>query len=675
MTNAIKRFPVAGLMAVLGASLPTLSIPTAEGVINAGLQPYDLFKSRYSRALALEILEVDQAGLKLKCKVTKVIKGKAEASDHVHLEFDKALADVLEGAVQDGDIKVGDAIAVFAGRKRASRDFMLYANSFYLGKIQEPGEWKIDRTGQGAAGVNGEQLNTLAGTWNGATPQLIKLLEDAAAERDHFPRKAYVRFKEDILLDKLEGPIHAISVFDIEGDGDEDIVACSEKGDRIYLQTDPMVFVDATEKLGVDSSSSSCAFADINADGLNDFLAGPVLYLGQFADNKFSFKKTELLPLDLGKNLKTATFAELDGDGYPDVLASVSGGGLRVLMNPGKKDGAFSDATATVGLDQTDCGSGGDGYVTAGDWSGDGRTDLFYAFGPGYLLVQGKDGRFSPLDHGVEFKFTVGAEDQAGQTGAGVFMPILQNDRLDLVVPMEESWLVIANENGVPRDVTRWGNEISEGSNDHLSTIGGDWNLDGHLDFYTVSKADNGHNRYIINRGYGSFMLAPVHKHYEHVFKGPSNERGGWASGTGDLNDDGAPDLVVGNGHGELSLLVNDTLEVRKPIEHPQREVAVLEKTHLLQVRVLGRTGATNARIRLLDAEGRVIGRRDLGANSSGGSWSSSRVTFAVRQPGVCQLEVRYSDGFEKKQKVDLTKAPRLEVNVSRGDKSGSEEW
>ena len=326
-------------------------------------------------------------------------------------------------------------------------------------------------------------------------------------------------------------------------------------------------------------------------------------------------------------------------------------------------------------MDQAECGAGTDAYVTPGDWNNDGRIDLFLAAGKGLLLLQSEKGTFALKEHNVEFKFTTGADDKTGMTGAGVMMPVLQNEQVDLVVPMEESWLVIANNKGEAQDVTRWGNEISEGSNDHLSTIGEDLNLDGHLDLFTVSRADNGHNRFIINRGYGSFMLAPTHKHYEHVFKGPSSERGGWSSATGDLNNDGAPDLVVGNGHGEVTLILNDTLAVRKPIEHPQREVAVLEKTHLLQVRVMGTKGVTNARLRLLDESGRVIGRRDLGANVSGGSCGSTRVTFAVRQPGVCQLEVRYSDGLERKQKVDLTKEALVAINVDRGEKSDLEKW
>ena len=46
-----------------------------------------------------------------------------------------------------------------------------------------------------------------------------------------------------------------------------------------------------------------------------------------------------------------------------------------------------------MGLDRASCGAGGDGFVTPGHWNDDLRTDLFYAAGGGYLLVQNDCGR------------------------------------------------------------------------------------------------------------------------------------------------------------------------------------------------------------------------------------------------------------------------------------------
>ncbi|MFC7336382.1 FG-GAP repeat domain-containing protein [Haloferula chungangensis] len=663
-------FPVKKL--ILAALLVTAS--EAPAVINVGLQPADLFESRYDRVLILTIDAIDTTAGTISCKVDKALKGQAAAND-ITLKFDPSLNAVLAGAVADGDIKVGDPVAVFAGRKRRSGDFMLYANAFYLGSATTPGEWSITATSAEMAGSDGEQIGTLAGTWNGSTERLVQMLEDIAAGRDHFPRKAYVRFKEDQLLTKLDGPVNAVAAFDLEGDGDEDIIACSSEGDRIFLQTDPMKFIDATEHLGIESSSVSCAIADVDGDGLNDLLTGATLHLGKFENNRFGFSKSDLLPESLSENLKTATFAEIDGDGFPDILASIVGGGVRVFKNPGEAGGKFTDVSEAMGLLKPECGAGSNGYVTPGDWNGDHRTDLFLASGPGYLLVQNDAGQFGPVHHGIDFKFTVGIDETPGITGAGVFLPLIEPGKLELLVPMEESWLIVHNDNGKPTDITRWGNEISEGSNDHLSSIAEDLNLDGHVDFFTVSRADNGHNRFIINRGYGSFMLAPTHKHYEHVFKGPANERGGYASATADLNDDGAPDLVIGNAHGEVTIILNDTLEARTPIEHPPTEIARLEKVRLLQVRCLGRKGLVGASVQVLDANGRTVARRDIGSNVSSGSLSSARVTLAIREPGKYQLKVRFSDGLEKIQEVDLSEQARVTVDLERGDSVESDEF
>ena len=92
--NTQKLFPVFGWLLVV------LIVP-AQAVINAGLQPYDLFKSRYSRALVLEVTAVEASGLK--CKVVKTIKGKEEAKPEIDLQFDAPLVEVLESAVADGD--------------------------------------------------------------------------------------------------------------------------------------------------------------------------------------------------------------------------------------------------------------------------------------------------------------------------------------------------------------------------------------------------------------------------------------------------------------------------------------------------------------------------------------------------------------------------------------------
>lgn len=661
---------------LLGALLLTaLFSAPVHAVINVGLQPYDLYQTRYSQVSILEITRVDAAAGVLETKVLRTLKGRLKVGDAVKLELTAGMKSVMPEAIAQGDFVAGAKAVVFAGRTRRPKDLMVYAGSFFLGEMTAPNHWSLDKSGTAMTGVDGQEISTLAGTWNGLTDQLVALVEDIAAGRDHFPNKAYARFQKDIVLDKLDGPVTGIAIYDIEGDGDEDIIACSAAGDRIFLQSNPMQFANATDALGLKTKSPSCSLADANADGLADLLAGAVLHLGRFENNRFRYEPVDWLPADLATGLKSAAFVELDGDGYPDVVASIADGGLRAFRNPGAKGGAFADVTAAMGLARKECGAGANGFFAPGDWNGDKRSDLFYAAADGFLLVQDEAGVFQPVKHGIDFKFSSGPSGAPGMTGAGVFFPVLNTGRMDLVVPLTDGWIVVANDNGKPRDITAWGNEISEGSNDHLATIGDDWNLDGHVDLFTVSQANNGHNRYIVNRGYGSFMLATVHKAFEQMFQGPAIESGGRSLASGDLNDDGAPDLVIGGGSGHVTIILNDTLATRAPMPHPPREIAVLEKTRLLTVRVLGTRGVVNARIRITDADGRFVARRDLGMNVANGNWDPTQVTFALRQPGKYKVAVAYADGFERTTDVDLTEKPRTTINVDRGEKAKDDEF
>jgi len=458
----------------------------AHAVINVGLQPYDLFQSRYKQVVILTIDTVEpQAGL-VYCKVTESLKGKIGVGQKIQLSFVGDMKQMVAQYDEQGDFKPGKPIVCLAGRTRRTKDLMIYANGFYLGQMTDVAHWTLDKSGQAMTGVDGQAINTLAGTWNGSTEQLARMVRDIAAGRDFFPRKAYARFAEDRLLDDLDKPVTGIAVYDLEGDGDLDIVACSHAGDQIYLQVKPNEFVNATDTMGIQSRSRTCSLADMNGDGLTDMLLDQTLYLGQFAEKRFQFAKGKTLPIGSDKPLKSAQWVELNGDGYPDVLVSLAGGGLRAFQNlmPGSQ--GFTETTEKMGLDQDLCGVGLDGLVTVGDWNGDGRCDVFYAAAQGFLLQQTPQGQFEAIPHAVSFQFNSGAQGKPGLTGAGAFLPVFQPDVMDLVVPLEEGWLIIANHKGLPVDVTDWGNEISEGSQAHLATIGADLNLDGYWDFYTI---------------------------------------------------------------------------------------------------------------------------------------------------------------------------------------------
>ncbi|MDF7826629.1 VCBS repeat-containing protein [Pontiellaceae bacterium B12227] len=639
-----------------------LVVGSAHAVINPALQP-DVYFQKYDNVVVLEIDAIDPAAAKLKCSVVKAIKGSYQAEQPVTVVFTGALAGQVAERAADGSLAKGDQFPVFAGkpsRRKSKRQIRMYADEFLVGEVQETNLFHIGVASDMETDSEGKQVNTLAGIYCGMTSQLIRMLEDMAADREYYPRKAYVKFKPDLLIDELPASVEGAAMFDLNGDGMEDLVACSPKGDRIFLQVEPMQFSNATDKLGVKSASVSCSVADVDCDGLADLMLGTTLYKGTF-EKSFALVQTDWLKVDDMEGFKSASFVELNGDGYPDVVASFKGKGLRAFLNPGKDKRSMVDVTAAMGLPTE-----GNGYFVPGDWNRDNRTDLFYADGGGFVFVQNDQGVFQPLEHDVDFSFKTGL-DEYGKTGAGVFMTSYKPDQMDLVVPIEKDWLIVANEGGVPTDITGYGNEISEGSDYHFATAAADLNVDGYVDIYTVCDQQK-ENRYIINRGYGSYMHAKVHVDEKPLFKGPAHGSGGRSLALGDVNNDGAPDILIGNEKGQLFLIVNDTLSMRQETELMKKDEKRLMDVRLCSVRVLGPKGVVGAKVRLIDASGAVIGRRDLGGNVASGCTSPDAVCFAVPRPGTYKVNVAYADGHTRDFDVDLTSEKRISIVAERGD-------
>ena len=163
-------------------------------------------------------------------------------------------------------------------------------------------------------------------------------------------------------------------------------------------------------------------------------------------------------------------------------------------------------------------------------------------------------------------------------------------------------------------------------------------------------------------------MLASAHKYYDRMFTGPIHSHGGWGVAAGDVNGDGAPDLLIGNLRGELALILNETLELRKEQAHPTPEIAQLLKTTVVNVTVQGPKGVVGASVRVKDANGTTIARRDIGTHIGTGCCGPHVATVAIRNPGTYQLTVKYADGLEKTRTLKLGEQRRVAVTVSRSE-------
>ena len=670
----MKRF---WAVAIGIAAAGLLAAGIAQAAINPSLQPVNLYRDLYTNVLAGKVAAVDEVAKTFTLDVTQVFKGPFDAKQVTVTATGADLDEILSGFSQ------GQIIVAYVGkpRKRHEGDILFYSGEGkwqegQLASLQDLSKWnwtddtdkkrerEMQEQPQGANADEKMSEMTMFATFNGEESRLAEMMEDTKTGRVFYPSKPYIQFRDDLVIGTFAAPVHGVALYDIDGDGRLDIYACSEAGNRVYLQKEPMKFVDATAALKLEGvKGTSCNFADVNADGRADLLVDGVIYL-QAADGTFA--RSDLLPADVNRNIKSSAFVEVNGDGYPDVVISQTGGGLHVYLNQGPKGGPFTDATQAMGLDTKECGAGLDGFFAPGDWNGDGLTDIFYAAGKGFLLVQDGKGRFKPLAHRVEFNFESGGDGEMGKTGAGVFAPIWTQDTLALAIPEESEMMLAADLGGTVTDVSGYANETSEAGFKQLLTIAEDLNADGYVDLYTSSWEKIQPAFAHVYRGYGSFMRPEKYK--ADVFYGKAHNGGAWGAAAGDIDGDGANDLVIGGVDGTLSLIINDTLSLRQPGDNLLYDEQKLLNTAILTVRVLGKIGVLGAKVTLADAAGRVVGRRDIGSNVATGCRGPDTMNLAVIEPGKHVLTVRFSDGAVRRWTMDLAAGKHVTMDASRDD-------
>jgi hypothetical protein len=223
---------------------------------------------------------------------------------------------------------------------------------------------------------------------------------------------------------------HALAMADVNTDGSPDLFVgnLGDANSSILLNDGHGHFRDEPNGIPADladpgrSIITSAVFADVNRDGLPDLILGggsnglystvPVVLLNNGHGAFPSVSSTLPLPPYGFNSPVDFQTADLNGDGYPDIVASYvktpgsTGRWIQILINKG--DGTFRDQTQTR-LPQRDNSASWIKSIRLIDLNGDGALDMATAVVPSsppwdepppFYLNDGR-GNFTPLPPGL----------------------------------------------------------------------------------------------------------------------------------------------------------------------------------------------------------------------------------------------------------------------------------
>lgn len=304
------------------------------------------------------------------------------------------------------------------------------------------------------------------------------------------------------------------------------------------LFTDSAVDLDADYSYGTTTFGGGVSFADFDGDGWDDITyateAGKELYF--LKNNNGVFTSITLNGISNTDKTKQVTWVDYDNDGDKDLFVTGFEGVNRFYQNDGSMN--FTDISSSIGFFQTDLFTYG---VSFADIDNDGDLDAFISNRDGVAenqhnyLYRNDAGTYVditaaagiPLDSQLSFCSIIFDYNHDG------FQDIyISNDKPDNINRLYKN-----NGDGTFEDVS-----VSSGAGigiNAMTTTIGDYNNDGWFDIYVTNTPQG--NELLRNNGDGTFTdVAGT--------TGTSFDSLGWGSVFLDADNDGLLDLYVSGG-------------------------------------------------------------------------------------------------------------------------------